>query len=579
MPETFDVELLARNLKKLQPPAVKSQWEAEHSAMITHTQGVIPEDLIRTRRPYEDKVIQEYRIKNFRPITKSATNRALNNIQRIFSKASVDVEWDFRLEELLTSREFEGCDFLSFFNKFVIRRMIEDPNGVLLWWADYPGADNIPVTPEPFLIASSDILRFDDDVFVCLSPEKSDVYVLDGNKKRTERSGNVYFVATAWGYYRISQYGRKSEEKYELIWGYPHQLDMIPAIVLGGEEITKKDRITKQEMSWYASYFSSFVPFADEALHQFSDHQAIMVTSAYPIKEMERQKCPARDCNKGRIQDPETRELRTCSVCDGRGSIVPSSPYGVLLRAEKTRLDEGSSSDVPVLRYISPDVSIVEYSGKHWTHLLDLAEKALNLLFIEEAQSGIAKDIDREDKIAMLDRIGYQVFMVLMKGSLEIIHGLLKGDKDEIVINLPATFIVRSEQSLIEEISKLSGGGVMPIYAASAMVELMRKRFPGDPDIAIATEVLAVADPAFGYSQEDKMKLSAMGAFTDEQMQVSANAPNIVLRIVRTEEVPKDQHYLEFYASRAKEEFQKLTAIPPVIPAPGDDLGGDGENL
>ena len=102
--------------------------------MIVHTRGEIPKKLIETRRPYEPEEIKLYRIANYRAVTKDPINRAITNVQRIFSKSLVEIDISNELQQEVDDRTFDGLDFLTYIQQRVLRRMIEDANGLLVWW-------------------------------------------------------------------------------------------------------------------------------------------------------------------------------------------------------------------------------------------------------------------------------------------------------------------------------------------------------------------------------------------------------------------------------------------------------------
>lgn len=571
--ETIDIERLNSEWNTLKPPAEQDRWAAEYSRMIRHTQGQAEHAIITARRPYEPEEVKKYRVKSFRAITKSSFNRALNALQRLMSQANVDVDIPEAAEEFLSARKFDDASFLDYINKSVIRRMIEDPNGLLVWWAEYPGDDATTVEPQPILLLSKRILALTDELLVFEADERSPVTVLDGRKRREVMEGRVYYIITKAGYYRRVQYGEKGKPKFRIEPGLRHGLGYLPFVTLGGEEVMIADEIENTPVRYLASYFAPPTEFADEALHQFSDWQAVMVSSAHPIREMEPQKCPGQDCVKGKIRpvDGQVGPLVTCSVCNGAGEILPESPYGTILRrARRSGLEEKPTDPVPAVRYLHADPSILEQIGKEWRKLLEDVDKALNLLFVEEAQSGVAKEIDREDKVSTMDRIGNNVWKVITANSLEIILALRRVS-EEARITLPSTFIVRTEEDLREELTTLVGDGVLPLYRAEAMMELLRKRFPGNARLIKAAEVLAYYDKAFGYNASEKAAFVAQNLLNDEIVRKSVLATAAINRIsmdMGDKFVDADRSVI---LAALEKEVAKEMAENPVIPA-NDDL-------
>ena len=540
----FEIDEYIRRFSRYPSPLPLKHWKREHEEISVHTRALTPKKIIDGRRPFEDEGIKNYRKDTYEPITASIFSRAIDNLQRILSGAQVSINVDDELRNYLSQPAYGGVDFRTFINKRVVRRMIEDPNGVLLWWPSGRGVDvaNVQVDVEPLLVLSTQIKHYDENVFTFLSRESSPVTTTEEGRTVTKNEGKVFYVVTKESYYRYVQIGAKQDNKFELIEVYRHDLNRLPLITLGGEEAEE----LKQDGSsiiYQKSYFHSAVPYANETIRQFSDHQGIMVTAAFPIREMEEIPCTAEGCKGGVIQEVEEKNgerhvnTKTCSTCGGRGYIVPLSPYGVLTKKTKSGLlEKDQKADVPMMRYISPDVEIVKYSGEHWRQLLKDAEKALNLLFIDEAQSGKAKEIDREDKVSMLDKIGSNVFNSIVLQSLRIIDSLrnIGGGKGKTIsVTLPATFQAKTESELIEEIVTLRDKNAPSFLLAQATIDYVKKRYSGDRVMMKAIDFLSGYDPIFYLTQEEKDRLLANSVVTEDQHGRSLYAFSVVQTVAR----------------------------------------------
>jgi hypothetical protein len=516
------IEQYLDNLVKQPHPLGHAEWVRIYDEITVHTQGKRPDKLIMTRRPYEDKGITDYRLESFQPITKDAINRAIQNLQRLFSNAEFRYRVDERIAPYLNASRWADRDFMGWISSVVTRRMIEDPNGAIVYWPSGEGLINptIEIEIEPILILSRSIRKMDEDGIVWLSNERSEVRF--GNK--TVRDGNVFYVATKAGFFKYVQYGKKTDEKYKTVPHYIQAFEYAPFVLLQGEQVQIQSE-NGEEISFYESYFSTYLPFANEAIRQFSDHQGVMVTAAFPIREMQPIECVAEGCRGGFIQDKNTGDRHQCGTCKGTGYIAPPSPYGVLVRPKPSMGEE--QSNVPALRYHSPDVAIVEYGEKNWRGLLKDAEHALNLLFIDEAQSGVAKTIDREDKEAAIDRIGSNIYNNIVRNSLIIITDLrvLSSDRFDPQVFLPSTFRIKSEQDIIDELSQLKKDGAPEFIVSEVTRELMTRRYGNAPTMVRMVSLLAEFDPFFSMSTERKRDLYASGAITEAEYLFSLYAP------------------------------------------------------
>jgi hypothetical protein len=544
----FEINQLVADFVDAPAPMAKNYWVRVYDEMTVHTQGKEPTKLIGTRRPYEDAGIQKYRLDSFEPITKDAINRAITNLQRLFSNANYRLVVDPEVTPYIQGNNFADKDFMSFIASDVVRRMIEDANGCLVYW---PTGAGLTVKTErielvPMLVLSKTIKIADQNAIAWLSTEKSLVSV----GKRAERTGEVYYIAARSGFYKMVQYGKKSDNLFRALTVYLQDFDYAPYVVLGGEPIQVQDDKGNQ-IDYFESYFNTYLPSANEAIRQFSDHQGIMVTSAFPIREMEHIECNATGCKNGKVYDEKTESFHTCGTCHGKGYIAPPSPFGVLVRPPARMGEE--RKDIPSLRYITPDVGIIEYNGNHWRQLLKDAEKALNLIFIDEAQSGIAKSIDREDKEAAIDRIGSNVYNNIVRNSLIIITDMLTlGTGMEPHVHLPPTFRIKSEQEVIEELTQLKKDGAPDFIIAEATRELMQRRYGNDPEMLRMVELLAEFDTFFALSTSEKRDLFASGGMDEQEYLFSVHAPKY-LRVISKQD--------DFMALRSEQVLERLNAL------------------
>lgn len=578
----FEIEEYFRNFFDIGEPIAKPLWVFQYDEMSVHTQGKAPEKLINERRPYEDEAIKEYRIKSYEPITKAPVTRAIDQISRTFNNANVTIQMDAKLQAYIDQPIFKGLKLLPYINQNVTRRMIDDPNGVLFWWIDTNsvGTLNSRIEVKPILVLTKNIMHFDDEVFSFISAEKSDVLVSKRGKLVIEKSGDVYYVATKNEYWKYIQVGEKRKKEFQAELIYSHNLDMLPCVVLKGYEVIEPDEKTNDDIHYYTSFFSSFTAYANETIRQFSDHQGIMTVSGFPLREMEPIECPAEKCQGGHIYDDE-RNRKPCNVCDGKGTIVPSSPYGVLIRPLKKSVSD-TTEERPMLQYITPPVDILKYSGDYWKALLSEAEKSLNLLFIEEAQSGVAKEIDREVLLSTLDAIGINIYENIIRTSLIIIAKLRGYSSENIIINLPPSFKIKSEKEMSEEITTYNEKGAPDIVMIESTRAFLKKKFAGDKNLQKMCDLLFLIDPYFHYDINTKTTMLAAGAITDEEFQKSLNVLNVSMRIFKkygdnVQNIPDDTLMTEIETELEKVIKTKIPEKEPMFDPMGNPIKQNGK--
>lgn len=491
-------------------PKKSEHWNKVRETMFVHTRGKNPEHILTQRRPNEDPDVQKYRLSIYEPITKGSMNRAIDKLFRIFQNANFSIQVSDELNTYLSEHKFDGQFFYSYIQKFVVRRMIEDPNGFLVWIPVGPGLTDptVKVDVEPLLIMSEQIKYLDHTTITWIAEDEQSM--IRENGKNVEH-GRVYYTLTDTGFFRHSQFGNSIDKKFDTVIIYQHDMGVCPAIVLGGD-------LTDDH--FFDSYFSAFVPFANEAIRQYSDWTAVMTTSAFPYREETAETCDAKGCRDGVVYNSDRDEHDTCSKCKGTGRVISRSPFGVFLREKgNAALGTDSGSNEPMVRFISPAVDIIKYSGEAWETLLKKAEESLHLNTIDEAQSGTAKTIDREDSFSQLTKISNNLFDEIIFKSLVFIEKYrnVTNPMDPVIVK-PISFSMKTENDLIDELNKLTDKNAPIAFLVESTKDLARKRFSGNKSVSRMVEILVSFDPIYHLNTKDKQMLLASGTIRKEDL-------------------------------------------------------------
>lgn len=533
----MEIEEYKALFKEYPSPKAKKFWVEDFNSMIVHTRGGHSAKLIGTRRPNEEQTTMDYRLANDRAITRDSFMSAITNLQRIISHSQVEIRYPDSIREYLENPNFQDSDFLSFFQRKIVKPMIEAANGLLVWWPEPDSDLTQTLEVKPIIVYPENIMHYDTEVLCFLSSEKSDVEI----NKKIQKQGNVYYIILRDSLWKRIQVGRKTENKYEFVEHSANPNFEIYALPLGGDEVSETvgKREEREEIIYLTSYLSSAVPFADECKVQFSDHQGVMVNCSSPLREVEQMNCTAEGCRHGWINNENLGQVEKimCRTCKGSGKMpLNSSPYGVLVRPERKKsADTYDNSDIPVMRFIHPDTAILEFGNKSWRELLADTQDALKLLFTDEAQSGIAKNIDREDKLAWLDKVAVNIYKYLIVQSIQIIHKFqYPNDPYPFVqVNLPSTFVIKSEKEYTEELNNLRTQNVPEFIILETLREYTSKKFGGDPIRMKVFDTLAYIDPLFVKSNVDKINMFNSGFINEAKMQFSNFAPGVLANFVR----------------------------------------------
>jgi len=517
----IDIELLNRNIGQIKKPLNYADWVRVMETMFVHTRGRNPGEILTKRRPNEDPELQAYRLSVYEPITKGSINRAIDKLYRIFGAANFSIQVSEELSTYLNEKKFQGQYFYSYIQKYVVRRMIEDPNGWLVWIPTGPGltdpTQKVEVTP---VLLYSDQIRYIDEDAISWVDNYEKTEVSEGGKLVTK--GDVIYTLTEDGFYRHEQVGPKRENRFALTEIYKHDFGFLPGMVLGGD-------LTDE--NYFESYFHAFVPFGNEAIRQYSDWQGIMTNSGFPYREEVADVCNAPGCRNGWCLEDD--EHVKCRVCKGSGHIITRSPYGVFMRPKGGNVLDGESTGEPMVRFIGPPVDIVRYSGEAWETLLKKAEEALHLNVIDEAQSGVAKEIDREDSFMVLTKISNNIFDEIIYRSLLIIEKYRNvSDPMDPIIVKPISFSMKTETDLIDEINLLNEKNAPVAFLVETTKDLAKKRFSGNKSISRMVEVLVSYDPIYHINTKDKQILVQSGTIKKDDLIKSLFAYKTLSKLV-----------------------------------------------
>jgi hypothetical protein len=504
-------------------PDYYPEWEHVRETMFVHTRGKKPGKILTERRPNEDPEIKRYREMIYEPITKGSIQKAIDKLYRIFQNANFSIQVSDELNAYLSTVKFHENFFYSYIQKFVVPRMIEDPNGWIVWIPTGEGLTNpsIKVDVEP-LIVGTDQIKYIDRYSITWIDYKEKSRIKKSNKMVDE--GLVYYTMTTDTFYKHVQYGDDRKLQFEIIPIYVHNIGKVPGCVLGGDLTPEK---------YFESYFSAFVPFANEAIRQYSDWQGVMTTSAFPYREEVGETCDAKGCRDGIIYDSENEEHDLCRRCNGTGKIVSRSPFGVFIRERGNAAFSGESSSEPLIRFVTPPVDIIQYSGDAWQTLLKKAEDALHLNVIDEAQSGVAKIIDREDSFAQLTKISNNIFDEIIYKSLVYIEAYRNVTNPQAPnIIKPISFSMKTEWDLMQEIINLTDRNAPVSFLIETTKDLARKRFSGNKAVSRLVEVLVSYDPIYTISAKDKISMMQSGIIEKEDVLKSLHAYKALTTIV-----------------------------------------------
>ena len=528
---------------------IQKEWERVRDEMVVHTKGEFPTKIVDETRPNEPKAIKEYRAKIYEPVTKYPINKAIDSLSRVLSSSNARVEMPSDLKEYLSTQRFHIADqkgvsepmsFMALMSKVVLRLDIEDPNGRWLWMPVHPNQPDVParltmeneqISIAAVYVQSSQIVDANAHVLSFKARETGIVTTSNGTQiakpiywiytqkevvkatpSRIKEDGTVVYDFDLWYQYSTAPEGEASD--------FPQ----IPAIVLGGEIMQDGNG-----WSFYESYFSGYVPPANDCIRAKTDDDAVRVRANFPIVEEKGQKCPT--CNgAGSVSKDGGKE--TCSGCNGQRVIsVSKGPFSTLVNEPPSNTDHPDWLKKAAIQFHSPDVDILKRSNETWREFLRDAEKAVNLQFIEEAQSGEAKKVDREQKFDMLTKISQNFYLNIIKNSLEIIQAYLvvnPSERERITVGEPTSFSLKTSDDIYQEIGEMGKNGVPAPMILNSIRQLSSKLYNDDPVGSKIMEVLEVYDSAITLTPTEVNQLKASGGLTTRDAVIHSNGYKVM---------------------------------------------------
>lgn len=494
-------------LPKLAPYALKEDFEQKYNEMSVHTQRRKPEDLLIKRRPNEPDEVHTYRVDNYESVTYGSMNKAFDNIFRIMTPSNFHLTVENQeLSDYLKTKNFLRNTFHVFFSKIYLKRMIDDPNGFIVW---LPGGEGLEdssknVFAYPRLVFSFDLIDWEDDYIVFLSPDKSYIEYDDV----VEKEGKIYWIFTKDSFYTYTQI---KNNRFKLKEVYRHELGVLPIQILGGD--LNSDGL-------YESFFAPYLAFGNEAVRQFSDWQSLSMVAAHPYREVFQMDCDVQelreeDPDESRKDNPDGVNLKYKHKRQ-RIRLVPSA-YGQIDRPVGEKDPDGLGDsylppEIESMRWLRPPVEFVKAAQESYKLLLADAEDAMHLNLGGPDQSGVAKEMDLRLNDDFLNKIGNQVGDAIETSIKMMIAYYNASTFDEaekgFKLTRPANFRARTSAELMKELIDLKTANAPAMLVAAIARQLAALRFSGDDLNQKIFEIVATYDPLFINSVAEKQSMT-----------------------------------------------------------------------
>ena len=436
----------------------------------------------------------------------------------IFQESNYDYEFaNESTETYCKAKNFEGLDIYDYITDILTPAIVNDPNGFVVVYPDdfyepkeEQRTDEDAGLPQIEYVCSEQVLFFNTDILAW--HESKGAFIVDSE-----------------AYYFIPFDGKEKKYKAAEAVVLPHTLGVAPFRQLGGYKMYSKDL-----GHYYLSYFSGAIDWANVAIRQFLDAEAY-AKDLIPIVqqiEVDCYTCHGVGSIPVLCDDGSSGCTSACTTCNGTGTINRNLGDVISVNVQDIQNTNGNIPDY--VKYLTANPDILKGADERFYNLYDRFMDALYLKYSLQAQSGVAKALDRSKMYMFLSSFSNNVFNVVTD-ILIFIDGLLNNtlaSGDFIMVRRPTQFMLKTDSDLRAELKELTVAGVTDssIKTVSDTIDIL-----SDDSLVnrYKIEILNLYDPMRYKTDQQKTNLVIVGgAFTKADLVRSARASNELDRII-----------------------------------------------
>lgn len=508
-------------------------------SMGVHIEGFKPTKLLEEKRPNEPEEVRKYRLKTWKNVTQSQSEKITNTVARIFNpklyklkfpeKPSIIPEGE-DLGRYLTEEYGVYKSLWVFVRETLLKMTFSDPNSVCVVFPENPLAENNEFyRPLPIIYRSETVVDFVDDLY----------YTIYIHNKKTN-SGKIMVVTDQ----SVRVYNVKGTTITSAV-DYDHGLGVVPAFRLGGKVMGSLNPY------YFHSFVSGIQPHWDKAITMISDADGSIVNHLFPERwewQSSCNKCNGKgklDVNKYEVGEGENEaHWVDCKTCLGTGYITNKSPYGVI-GIKRDALNPDLPTPTPPAAYIDKDIEPLRELRNIIKEEILEGFSSINMEILHkvgENQSGVAKTIDRQDLDSFLMRVANHVFDCQIKPIIEFtarwrMSNLLSEFQleeyiREVSVSKPKEFNIVSMNALINELKEATTANVSANYIKSIETELINNKFSNNETERKLNLATVRLKPFPNLSTDQLLSARAANAITLKDFIRNQNIDDLVLLAV-----------------------------------------------
>jgi len=445
-----------------------------------HADGEFPDDLISERRPAESEEIKNYRKKIFTPITKPVFTKVYNSLMKIRKSSDWMISFPTNIPAFIAEDEApekylmkdlpRNGSITNWMFSVAFKPYLIDANAVVLTMPiNYEIQENEYFKPYPRIFTSAQVLDYRINEFYLLqdaelfSYEEDDYYFTNGRR---------FFLIQP----DIFQVFEEKNGKISEVFQFPNVLGYIPVRHMNGMVVQQGNHCTL-----YESRISGIVPMLNEAVREYSDLQAEIVQHIHSTMwAIQPQQC-GRCKGVGEIPRENTAPI-SCPSCSGKG-LLPLNPFEHIVMPMPKAGENNAIT--PPIGYVQKQTEIARLQEERIRQHIYDALSAISMEFLAEtpiAQSGVAKQVDREELYSFVHSIAEDIVRIMDEVVYDILawrHYAQNVDVNELLpyIPVPERYDMLSGKVLVDELTSMVQAKVDPAIINAAQIELADKKF------------------------------------------------------------------------------------------------------
>lgn len=530
-----------------------------------HADGEFPDDLISERRPAESEEIKNYRKKIFTPITKPVFTKVYNSLMKIRKSSDWMISFPTNIPAFIAEDEApekylmkdlpRNGSITNWMFSVAFKPYLIDANAVVLTMPiNYEIQENEYFKPYPRIFTSAQVLDYRINEFYLLqdaelfSYEEDDYYFTNGRR---------FFLIQP----DIFQVFEEKNGKVSEVFQFPNVLGYIPIRHMNGMVVQQGNHCTL-----YESRISGIVPMLNEAVREYSDLQAEIVQHIHSTMwAIQPQQC-GRCKGVGEIPRENSAPI-SCPSCSGKG-LLPLNPFEHIVMPMPKAGENNAIT--PPIGYVQKQTEIARLQEERIRQHIYDALSAINMEFLAEtpiAQSGVAKQVDREELYSFVHSIAEDVVRIMDEVSYDILawrHYAQNVDVNELLpyIPVPERYDMLSGKVLVDELTSMVQAKVDPAIINAAQIELADKKF-NESKVKDLVILKLKLDPFAGVPEENISLQRTFGAVDQNDLVVHANISKFVTRALSEVDGFADLSYSEQEQIMQKYAAEFKKPLPP----------------